>query len=69
MKDSQNYLDHINGKKRNHVICIIHLLIESLDQRLLGTSLRPERATVEQVHSHSNYSIMFLPLHSYSNCH
>jgi len=34
IKDSQNYLDHINGKKH---------------QRALGTSLRPERATLIQV--------------------
>jgi len=36
IKDSQNYLDHINGKKH---------------QRALGTSLRPERATLAQVKS------------------
>jgi len=34
IKDSQNYLDHINGKKH---------------QRALGTSLTPERATLNQV--------------------
>jgi len=34
MKDSQNYLDHINGKKH---------------QRALGSSLKPERATLAQV--------------------
>jgi len=34
MKDSQNFLDHINGKKH---------------QRLLGTSLHSERATLQQV--------------------
>eukprot|EP01116_Phalansterium_solitarium_P023552 TRINITY_DN830_c0_g1_i1.p1 TRINITY_DN830_c0_g1~~TRINITY_DN830_c0_g1_i1.p1 ORF type:complete len:223 (-),score=69.43 TRINITY_DN830_c0_g1_i1:4-672(-) len=34
IKDSQNYLDHINGKKH---------------QRAMGSSLRPERATLDQV--------------------
>jgi len=34
LRDSQNYLDHINGKKH---------------QRAIGSSLQPERATVEQV--------------------
>jgi len=36
IKDSANYLDHINGKKH---------------QRALGMSMRPERATLDQVKS------------------
>jgi len=39
IKDSSNYLDHINGKK--------HL-------RLLGMSLRPERSTLDQVKERLN---------------
>ncbi len=47
MKDSANYLDHINGKKRKRKDSCDHLIL--LDQRALGTSLRAERATVDQV--------------------
>ncbi|CAI0381804.1 unnamed protein product [Linum tenue] len=41
VKDSANYLDHINGKKRTNILRV--------DQRALGMSMRVERASLQQV--------------------
>ena len=54
LKDSQSYLDHINGKKRIQ-LCALLVLIHDFskmcfsDQRALGYSMRVERANSEQV--------------------
>ncbi|THU56967.1 hypothetical protein C4D60_Mb11t22780 [Musa balbisiana] len=48
VKDSANYLDHINGKKRSLMLAVIDFLFYP-DQRALGMSMRVERATLQQV--------------------
>jgi U4/U6.U5 tri-snRNP component SNU23 len=53
VKDSINFLDHINGKKRKLGISMnqreYYSLLYSLDQRNLGMSMKIERSTVDQV--------------------
>ncbi len=55
VKDSINFLDHINGKKRGFfVLELTYLLIgltksDLIDQRNLGMSMKIERSTVDQV--------------------
>ena len=64
VKDSINFLDHINGKKRklywsNHVIlCTDHAALYNsysrsvllfTDQRNMGMSMKVEKSTVDQV--------------------
>lgn len=57
VKDSINFLDHINGKKRK-LVCfkenkLVLLLLKSfrgsLDQRNLGMSMKIERSSLDQV--------------------
>ena len=62
MKDSINFLDHINGKKRENntqyeYVChheytmLVNMLCYcvSSDQRNMGMSMRVEQSTLEQV--------------------
>lgn len=76
VKDSANYLDHINGKKRMYCIHIRltfflkrfynfqnfkNIYLCILDQRALGMSMRVERASLEQVGScNISFSFLFL---------
>jgi U4/U6.U5 tri-snRNP component SNU23 len=73
VKDSANYLDHINGKKRTFCLTEIFTLKHFVaDQRALGFSLRPERSTLDQVREkfklgkrkkeeEDSYSILYSP--------
>jgi U4/U6.U5 tri-snRNP component SNU23 len=52
VKDSINFLDHINGKKRKFNFtpdCIFGNILPIADQRNLGMSMKVERSTVDQV--------------------
>ena len=51
VKDSINFLDHINGKKRMSVISLYPSIFCTLhtDQRNIGMSMRVEQSTLEQV--------------------
>ncbi|CAG8545103.1 23489_t:CDS:2, partial [Gigaspora rosea] len=58
VKDSVNYLDHINGKKRKLYYKVWILFPSSelkdklshfLDQRALGMSMKVERSTIDQI--------------------
>ena len=52
MKDSINFLDHINGKKRKSSHFNFTYLVNlctATDQRNLGMSMRVEQSTLEQV--------------------
>jgi len=50
VKDSINFLDHINGKKRENIYyCKNAHSVISLDQRNMGMSMRVEQSSIEQV--------------------
>jgi U4/U6.U5 tri-snRNP component SNU23 len=61
VKDSINFLDHINGKKRKFICFLTYSLLVHknfnnylLDQRNMGMSMKIERSSVDQVKERFN---------------
>lgn len=53
VKDSINFLDHINGRKRTYSLFLLYkhsvTCMHTADQRNMGMSMKVERCTVDQI--------------------